>query len=58
MLGAVMFAHAASKKVCEGIIKLAEKAAKEPWELPEDTESETHPRQAEGTRRRRARKGL
>jgi polyribonucleotide nucleotidyltransferase len=33
MLGAVMFAHAASKKVCEGIIKLAEKAAKEPWEL-------------------------
>jgi polyribonucleotide nucleotidyltransferase len=33
MLGAVMFAHAASKKVCEGIIKLAEKAAKDPWEL-------------------------
>jgi polyribonucleotide nucleotidyltransferase len=33
MLGAVMFAHAASRKVCEGIIKLAEKAAKDPWEL-------------------------
>ncbi|RIX29278.1 polyribonucleotide nucleotidyltransferase [Sphingomonas edaphi] len=33
MLGAVMFAHAASKKVCDGIIKLAEKAAKDPWEL-------------------------
>jgi polyribonucleotide nucleotidyltransferase len=33
MLGAVMFAHAASKKVCEGIIKLAEKAAKDPWDL-------------------------
>ncbi|MEO6256033.1 MAG: polyribonucleotide nucleotidyltransferase, partial [Sphingomicrobium sp.] len=33
MLGAVMFAHAASKKVCEAIISLAEKAAKEPWEL-------------------------
>ncbi len=33
MLGAVMFAHAASKKICQGIIKLAEKAAKEPWEL-------------------------
>ena len=31
MLGAVMFAHAASKKVCERIIKLAEKAAKDPW---------------------------
>ena len=33
MLGAVMFAHAASKKVCEAIISLAEKAAKEPWDL-------------------------
>ncbi len=33
MLGAVMFAHAASKKVCEAIIALAEKAAKEPWDL-------------------------
>ena len=33
MLGAVMFAHAASKKVCEGIIKLAEQAAKDPWDL-------------------------
>ena len=33
MLGAVMFAHAASKTICEGIIKLAQKAAKDPWEL-------------------------
>ncbi|WP_037504187.1 polyribonucleotide nucleotidyltransferase [Sphingomonas jaspsi] len=33
MLGAVMFAHAASKKICEGIIKLAEQAAKDPWDL-------------------------
>jgi len=33
MLGAVMFAHRASAKVVEGIIKLAEQAAKEPWEL-------------------------
>ncbi|MEO5611155.1 MAG: polyribonucleotide nucleotidyltransferase, partial [Sphingomicrobium sp.] len=33
MLGAVMFAHAASKKVCEAIISLAEKAAKDPWDL-------------------------
>ncbi|MFL6784160.1 MAG: polyribonucleotide nucleotidyltransferase, partial [Sphingomicrobium sp.] len=33
MLGAVMFAHEASRKVCEAIIGLAEKAAKEPWEL-------------------------
>ena len=33
MLGAVMFAHRASAKVVAGIIKLAEQAAKEPWEL-------------------------
>src|SRR3546814_2170435 len=33
MLGAVMFAHAESKKVVDAIIKLAEKAAKEPWVL-------------------------
>ncbi|QIL01997.1 polyribonucleotide nucleotidyltransferase [Sphingomonas sinipercae] len=40
MLGAVMFGHKASQEVCKAIIKLAEQAAKEPWELPEDTESE------------------
>jgi len=33
MLGAVMFGFEASKKVCNAIIQLAEKAAKEPWEL-------------------------
>ncbi|QIG78818.1 polyribonucleotide nucleotidyltransferase [Stakelama tenebrarum] len=33
MLGAVMFAHKASQDVIEAIIKLAEQAAKEPWEL-------------------------
>src|SRR5438067_2319420 len=33
MLGAVMFGHRASQKVCDAIIKLAENAAKEPWEL-------------------------
>jgi len=33
MLGAVMFAHKASQQVCNAIISLAEKAAKEPWEL-------------------------
>ncbi|QUT07030.1 polyribonucleotide nucleotidyltransferase [Sphingobium phenoxybenzoativorans] len=33
MLGAVGFAHDACKKVVEAIIKLAEKAAKEPWEM-------------------------
>jgi polyribonucleotide nucleotidyltransferase len=33
MLGAVMFAHRESQRVIEAIIKLAEQAAKEPWEL-------------------------
>ncbi len=33
MLGAVMFAHKASQTVINAIIDLAEKAAKEPWEL-------------------------
>ncbi|MFM6852661.1 MAG: polyribonucleotide nucleotidyltransferase, partial [Sphingopyxis sp.] len=33
MLGAVMFAHAESRKVINAIIDLAEKAAKEPWVL-------------------------
>lgn len=33
MLGAVMFAHAESRKVIDAIIKLAEKAAKDPWEV-------------------------
>ncbi|WP_267394680.1 MULTISPECIES: polyribonucleotide nucleotidyltransferase [unclassified Sphingomonas] len=33
MLGAVMFAHKASQQVIDAIIKLAEQAAKEPWEL-------------------------
>jgi len=33
MLRAVMFGHEASQKVCGAIISLAEKAAKDPWEL-------------------------
>lgn len=33
MLGAVMFAHSAMQPVIEAIIRLAEQAAKEPWEL-------------------------
>src|SRR3546814_12260787 len=33
MLGAVMFAHDAGREVVKAIIKLAEQAAKEPWEL-------------------------
>jgi polyribonucleotide nucleotidyltransferase len=38
MLGAVMFGFEASKKVCNAIISLAEKAAKEPWELNTDAD--------------------
>src|SRR3546814_6038604 len=33
MLGAVMFAHRECQPVIDAIIKLAEKAAKEPWEM-------------------------
>ncbi|MCA3254689.1 MAG: polyribonucleotide nucleotidyltransferase [Alphaproteobacteria bacterium] len=33
MLGAVMFAHKASQQVVDAIIDLAEKAAKDPWEM-------------------------
>jgi polyribonucleotide nucleotidyltransferase len=33
MLGAVMFAHSSMQPVIEAIIKLAEQAAKDPWEL-------------------------
>ncbi|MXO66290.1 polyribonucleotide nucleotidyltransferase [Altericroceibacterium endophyticum] len=33
MLGAVMFAHKANQQVVQAIIKLAEQAAKEPWEI-------------------------
>ncbi len=33
MLGAVMFAHEESRKVIGAIVELAEKAAKEPWDI-------------------------
>ncbi len=33
MLGAVMFAHDACKEVVDAIVKLAEQAAKDPWDL-------------------------
>ena len=39
MLDAVMFAHRECKKVIEAIIRLAEQAAKEPWELSEATDT-------------------
>ncbi|MGK6353757.1 polyribonucleotide nucleotidyltransferase [Sphingomonas sp. DT-207] len=36
MLGAVLFAHKACQQVVKAIISLAEKAAKDPWELKTD----------------------
>ena len=39
MLGAVMFAHDACRDVIGAIIKLAEKAAKDPWELPSSADN-------------------
>ena len=33
MLGAVMFAHDACREIVKAIVKLAEQAAKEPWEM-------------------------
>ncbi len=39
MLGAVMFAHRSIQPVIKGIISLAEKAAKDPWELEEPADT-------------------
>jgi polyribonucleotide nucleotidyltransferase len=39
MLGAVMYAHRAIQPVIQGIISLAEKAAKDPWELEEPADT-------------------
>ncbi|MGN6057940.1 MAG: polyribonucleotide nucleotidyltransferase, partial [Sphingomicrobium sp.] len=41
MLGAVMFAHKSMQPVVEAIIKLAEQAAKEPWELAAAADKES-----------------
>jgi polyribonucleotide nucleotidyltransferase len=38
MLGAVMFAHDACREVVKAIVKLAEQAAKEPWEMAEQAD--------------------
>jgi polyribonucleotide nucleotidyltransferase len=38
MLGAVVFAHEASRKVVDAIIRLAEQSAKDPWELNAGTD--------------------
>ena len=41
MLGAVNFGHTHFQPVIQAIIELAERAAKEPWPLPEPSEAET-----------------
>jgi polyribonucleotide nucleotidyltransferase len=41
MLGAVMYGHEHFQPVIEAIVKLAEVAAKEPWELKSEDDSET-----------------
>ena len=40
MLGAVTFGHESFQPVIQAIIELAERAAKEPWPLPEQSEEE------------------
>ena len=40
MLGAVMFGHKHFQPVLDAIVRLAERAAKEPWELKTDTSAE------------------
>jgi len=40
MLGAVTFGHQAFQPVIEAIIELAERAARDPWQLPEPSEAE------------------
>ena len=40
MLGAVTFGHQSFQPVIAAIIELAERAAKEPWPLPEESEAE------------------
>jgi polyribonucleotide nucleotidyltransferase len=40
MLGAVMFGHKHFQPVLDAIVKLAERAAKEPWELKSETSAE------------------
>src|ERR1700754_3203403 len=41
MLGAVLFAHDACREVIGAIIKLAEKAAKDPWDMAEQADLST-----------------
>jgi len=48
MLGGVMFAHRSMQPVIEAIIKLAEQAAKEPWELAPNADKAEIKKQLKG----------
>src|SRR3954471_16348662 len=48
MLGAVMFAHKSMQPVVDAIIKLAEQAAKEPWELAQSADKAEIKKQLKG----------
>ena len=48
MLGAVMFGHQAMQPVIDMIIDLAEDCAKEPWDLPEETDTSEFDKQVRG----------
>src|SRR3954466_1225095 len=48
MLGAVMFAHKSMQPVIDAIIKLAEQAAKEPWELAQSADKAEIKKQLKG----------
>ncbi|MBZ0216453.1 MAG: polyribonucleotide nucleotidyltransferase [Fimbriimonadaceae bacterium] len=47
MLGAVMFGHREFQPVIDAIIRLAEKCAKDPWDIPQTDNSELKSRVAE-----------
>ena len=54
MLGAVMFGHREMQPVIDAIIRLAEKAAKEPRDVPVDDNKRRSSRASEAVRRRRS----
>ena len=57
MLGAVMFGHRQMQTVIDGIIRLAERAAKEPREIPV-RRHQGHHREGQASRRRRTRRRI
>ena len=58
MLGAVMFGQKHFQPVLDAIVKLAERAAKEPWELKVDTSAEELAAKVRAIRRGRSARSL